>query len=173
MAVTRAPGDGDCSWLVDAARQWFGTARWKGGASCSDAVARHLLWHGVELQEVAVDAGGRPIGLVQLSAVDLRNGHASLDLLIHCHDRARPSAELLAASMVTRAFLALPLRKVYLAVFADAIACDLPFEVGATLEGRLVGHAPGLDGGRRDLLVGSFHRADAAVGTNGGDRGPA
>lgn len=114
-------GPADVEWISAGVDAWDASIRWAVGERApSFPMVWNHVWSGVPVQLAIRSADGTPVGLLQLTDLDLENGLAQLSLLL---DRVHADA----AAAATRAFLArafrdFPLRKIMIAVPVDAEA---------------------------------------------------
>lgn len=155
--------DQDASWLVEAKTSWHGSIRWKHREPPPGLrVIDGLMWDDVELQAVCVDDELQPRCLLQVCRVDLRNGHAHLDLLVRPDVHSTPETSREIRGFVHLTFQTLPLRKLYVQILqAPGMEPDLALGSEFAAEGRLVGHEYGYDGALLDLVW--YARARSAV----------
>lgn len=144
----------DALWLSSSGRAWAKSERWEAltHRPVPEEVQR-LLWESVSLQKVLSarsSEGSRPVGITQLTRMDLSIGVAHLDMMFD------PAAHAEVRGAVDR-FLALarerfPLRKVYIEVAADTIdAGHLPSAVRRC--GVLADHRPRGSGRYVDVFL--------------------
>jgi hypothetical protein len=108
--MLRLVGPPDLAWIESAAYRPDASWRWRtrGVTLSPDSLSRRL-WEGVESQWVAVSPDARPLGLIQLYDVDIRNGNAYLSVL-YASDAALEGD---VAEACGRAFDSFRLRNVY------------------------------------------------------------
>ena len=117
--ATRFPVPGDLVWIDDALDEWSCTVRWDARGltpTLPSLVSR--LWDGVATQRVLLDQHAGPVGLVQLTSVNLLNGSGSLEAIV---EDPGPSSDLVAA-FAEQVFEDFPLRVVLLHAVADALS---------------------------------------------------
>jgi hypothetical protein len=129
----------DAAWVADVVGRWHCTERWSAvwARTPSPHALTELLWQGVVCQETVM-LGDEPIGLLQVSDVDVRHGHASLDLLLdpdHA-DRLEGAVQ----RFVDRAFHELSLRKLCLAAASGDLTLPRPLTARAHTVGTLREH---------------------------------
>lgn len=135
---SRMPVPQDISWLGSVVLPWPSTRRWNlGGLTPTPESMSDLLWGGVaHAQVLEIVDSSHPCCLFQLCDLDLYNGTAHMDLLVHPDGGSEIAREL--AVIVARSFGLFPLRKIYVRVAAGTAGFIEGLLPKAILEARLI-----------------------------------
>lgn len=121
--ITATVRHDDADWIEMAIDRWAASLRWDlRGVAVTPLLMQELMWDGVARQVAMWRDHEEPVGLVQLTGIDLANGLANLEVLADL-DRVEQMAPAV-DGFLREAFGAFPLRKVMLHVGAGRLHVD-------------------------------------------------